>query len=143
MPKLRLGIGFEGVIHPTGFAAGDATRIPPERPVAGALRFLVDMQPHCELLIYPHRRHNGRAAAIQGWLVVETHRFFKAEGVSRDIREHVNALIDGIAITEHRPEADVTLELTALGCWAFPPWPGFAELAERAARLSVLERAAA
>ena len=141
MPKLRLGIGFEGVIHPTGFA-GEPARIPPERPIAGSLRFLIDMQPHCELLLYPHRRHNGRAGAIQGWLLVEAYRYFRAEGV-RDLSHHVNALIDAIAITEHRPEADVTLELTALGCRPFPPWPGLAELESAAARLSALERLAA
>jgi hypothetical protein len=140
MSKLRLGIGFEGIIHPAAFA-GEPAAIRPERPIAGAIRFLVDAQPHFEIKIYPLRPAKGRAAAIQGWLLVETYRFFKAERVS-DVSEHVNALIDAIAITEYRAEADVTLELASVG---HRPgyWPGIAELLDAGGRLAALERQAA
>jgi hypothetical protein len=140
MSKLRLGIGFEGIIHPAAFA-GAPSAIRPERPIAGAIRFLIDAQQHFEISIYPLRLARGRAAAIQGWLLVEAYRFFKAEHVS-DAKLHVNALIDTLTITEYRAEADVTLELASVG---HRPghWPSVAELLDAAGRLAALERVAA
>lgn len=140
MPKLRLGIGFEGIIHPAAFA-GVPTTIRHDRPIAGSLRFLIDMQPHFELRLYPLRPYPGRAAVIQGWLLVEAYRYFREERVA-DVSETVAGLIDGIAITEHRPEADVTLELASVG---HRPghWPTVDELRDAAGRLAALERLAA
>jgi hypothetical protein len=72
MTKPRLGVRFDGLV-----ALGPPRSVP--YPAPGAMRWLVEMAAHYQLMLYPGEAVPGAGARISQWVRGEIFHYFDAE----------------------------------------------------------------
>lgn len=113
MARPRIGLGFEGVLHPWPFTPGglpdlartlDSTSA--ECLVAAAARY--------DLIVYPLRRRAGAAALIRAWLLLQFERHFR-DTYPAAVR-HACALVGQLDVVDDRAavELDVAVDVGAV-----------------------------
>lgn len=125
MAKLRLGVGFEGMLYPEGLGDTEAPSLRRD-PAPGALSWLISAAAHFHVIVYSTRR-TGRAAEIRGWLLTMLLRHF-------DYARHPDATAAAlqalavIDVADQRVIVDIAHELPAIAFAGIDQWPSIAEM---------------